>query len=122
MEETMRHRYAIGILLAALACIGSAQLSAQDNGPGNQIVLLIPDGKTVYDTVNHVTWLADATWLPPKNSDSALICAAALPSTLRECRRFHELRVRHRMGRGYECPELPGPFQLATPHHSGQGL
>jgi hypothetical protein len=56
----MKHKYAIGILLAALAFAGAPQLSAQDNGPGNQIVYLIPDGETVYDTVNHVTWLADA--------------------------------------------------------------
>jgi hypothetical protein len=65
MEETIRHRHAIGILLAALAFAGSPQLSAQDNGPGNQIVFFIPDGDTVYDRVNHVTWLADAN-LPAK--------------------------------------------------------
>jgi len=55
----MKHNYAIGILLAALAFAGTPQLSAQDNGPGNQAVLFIPDGETVYDVVNHVTWLAD---------------------------------------------------------------
>jgi hypothetical protein len=60
MEKTMRHRYAIGILLTALTIAGSARLSAQDNGPGNQIVYFIPDGGTVYDTVNHITWLTDA--------------------------------------------------------------
>jgi hypothetical protein len=56
----MRRNFAIGTLFAALTCAGSVQLSAQDNGPGNQVVLLIPDGETVYDVVNHVTWLADA--------------------------------------------------------------
>jgi hypothetical protein len=60
LEETMIRTFAIGTLIAALAIVGSAQLSAQDNGPGNQVVLLIPDGKTVYDVVNQVTWLADA--------------------------------------------------------------
>src|SRR5580658_6252110 len=60
MEETMRLTLAIGTLVAALTCAGWAQLSAQENGPGNQVVLLIPNGKTVFDTVNHVTWLANA--------------------------------------------------------------
>ena len=56
----MRCPYVIGIFLASVVCIGVVRLSAQDNGPGNQVVLLIPDGKTVYDVVNQVTWLADA--------------------------------------------------------------
>ena len=55
----MKRHYVIGILLAALAFAGSARLSAQENGPGNQIVYFISDGQTVYDVVNHVTWLAD---------------------------------------------------------------
>jgi hypothetical protein len=49
---------ALGTLLAALACIGSARLSAQV--PFGWQLYLIPDGNTVYDVVNHVTWLADA--------------------------------------------------------------
>jgi len=56
----MIRTFAIGTLVAALTCIGPARLSAQENAPGSQIVYLIPDGETVYDTVNHVTWLADA--------------------------------------------------------------
>jgi hypothetical protein len=56
----MRRNLAMGTLLAALTFAGSARLSAQDNRPGDQIVYFIPDGDTVYDTVNHVTWLADA--------------------------------------------------------------
>lgn len=55
----MRCHYVIGILLAALAFAGSAQLSAQDNEPGSETLILNPDGKTVYDSVNNVTWLAD---------------------------------------------------------------
>jgi hypothetical protein len=64
--EIMKQRFAIGILLAALTCIGSAQLSAQ----GNQPVLFIPVGETVSDVVNHVTWLANgnlAGQTPPVN-------------------------------------------------------
>jgi len=59
-----RHRL-LGTLLAALTCAGSARLSAQGWVPVDwQIypwqIYLVPDGKTVYDVVNHVTWLADA--------------------------------------------------------------
>jgi hypothetical protein len=61
----MRCPYVIGIFLASVVCIGVVRLSAQENGPGGQIVYFIPDGDTVYDTVNHVTWLADAN-LPAK--------------------------------------------------------
>jgi hypothetical protein len=57
----MRHHCVIGILLAALTFVGSAQGSA----PGPWQTFLIPDGKTVYDIVNHVTWLADMN-LPGK--------------------------------------------------------
>ena len=67
----MKRNYVIGTLLAALTIAGSAQLSAQDNGPGNQVVRLIPDGETVYDTINHITWLADAN-----------LAAQAVPGTL----------------------------------------
>ena len=56
----MKRNYLIGILLAALAFAGSTRLSAQENGSGNQIVYFVPDGETVYDVMNHVTWLADA--------------------------------------------------------------
>ena len=56
----MRHHYAIGILLAALTFFGSAQLSAQNSAPRDWQKFLIPEGETVYDVVNHVTWLADA--------------------------------------------------------------
>jgi hypothetical protein len=52
-------RLTICILVAALAFAGSARLSAQDNGPGNPPVRFIPEGETVYDIVNHVTWLAE---------------------------------------------------------------
>src|SRR5271170_6979539 len=60
----MRREYAIGILLAALAIAGATQLAAQNaiqNAiPADSKPVLIPDGETVYDTVNHVTWLANA--------------------------------------------------------------
>jgi hypothetical protein len=72
MEKTMRHHYAIGILLAALAFAGSAQPSPQNSAPGPWQLFLIPDGVTVYDVVNNVTWLADANLAaktPPGNKD-----------------------------------------------------
>jgi hypothetical protein len=60
----MRRHHAIGILLAALALFASSPLSAQNSfqnsAPGDWQKVLIPDGFTVHDVVNHVTWLADA--------------------------------------------------------------
>jgi hypothetical protein len=73
LEEIMVHTFAIGTLVAALAFAGSGRLSAQENGPGNQTVLLIPDGDTVYDVVNHVTWLADAN-LPATERFDVPLC------------------------------------------------
>jgi hypothetical protein len=52
-------RLTVCILVAALAFAGSARLSAQDNGSGNPPVRFIPEGETVYDIVNHVTWLVE---------------------------------------------------------------
>jgi hypothetical protein len=57
----MRRNYAIGTLFTALAIAGSAQNAA----PGDWQKVLIPDGVTVYDSVNNVVWLADAN-LPAK--------------------------------------------------------
>ena len=56
----MRHRCLAGILLAALAFAGSAQLSAQDAVRGDWQRFLSSDGVTVYDLVNNFVWLADA--------------------------------------------------------------
>jgi hypothetical protein len=54
----------MGTLLAALTFAGPPQLAAQDGVqdaiPADSKPVLVPDGETVYDTVNHVTWLADA--------------------------------------------------------------
>jgi hypothetical protein len=61
----MKHNFVIGILLAALACAGSAQSSPQNSAQDRWQKVLIPDGETAYDTVNHLAWLAD-TNLPPK--------------------------------------------------------
>ena len=66
----------IGTLLAALACVGSAQLSAQDAVQGDWQRFLSPDGETVYDWVNNVVWLADGNLaakilpdkMPPDNN------------------------------------------------------
>jgi hypothetical protein len=55
----MKHNYVIGILLAALTFACSTQLSAQNNRPNSQAVPFISAGETVYDVVNHVTWLAN---------------------------------------------------------------
>ena len=55
----MKRSYVIGILFATLAFAGSARLSAQNSNPVPWQEVLIPDGQTVYDTVNHVTWLVE---------------------------------------------------------------
>jgi len=60
MEHAMKRHGAIGILLATLTFFGSAQLSAQDAISDQWRLVLIPNGETVYDVVNQVTWLADA--------------------------------------------------------------
>jgi hypothetical protein len=59
-EVKVKRHPALGTLLAALACLGSARLAAQNAAPGDWQIYLIPDRQTVYDVVNHVTWLADA--------------------------------------------------------------
>jgi hypothetical protein len=62
----MKRHCEIVILLAALTfATGTTEVSAQDSAPGPWQSFLIPDGKTVYDMVNHVTWLADMN-LPHK--------------------------------------------------------
>jgi len=69
LENTMKRHFVTGMLLAALIFAGSARLSAQDSLPGDWQKYLIPDGQTVYDVFNRVTWLADANLV--KRSDSA---------------------------------------------------
>jgi hypothetical protein len=51
MEETMRHNFVTGILLAALTCAGSVQLSLQDSIPSGWQLVLILDGEAVYDAL-----------------------------------------------------------------------
>jgi hypothetical protein len=61
------------LLCAGVVCIGSAQLSAQN--PFWPLVL-IPNGDTVYDVVNHVTWLTDAN-LPARQRFEIPLCDAS---------------------------------------------
>src|SRR5580700_936699 len=72
-EVKVKRYGALGTLLAVLACIGSAQLSAQN--PFWPLVL-IPNGNTVYDVVNHVTWLTDAN-LPAQQRFGIPLCDAS---------------------------------------------
>jgi len=74
----MRHNYAIGILLAALAFAGPAHVSAQNSAPGPWQNFLIPLGETVYDINNHVTWLAEAN-LPAEGVPGTLNFRFGLP-------------------------------------------
>ncbi len=60
-------------LCAGVLCIGSVQLSAQPPNPGHWLLALIPTGDTVYDVVNHVTWLADAD-LPAQQRFGIPLC------------------------------------------------
>jgi hypothetical protein len=89
-------------LCAGVACIGSARVSAQDSFPGDWQQYLIPYGGTVYDVVNHVTWLADAN-LAKAFRFGLPLCDTSSEGTVRKRQRLYELRVRQRMGRGYEC-------------------
>src|SRR5580704_15390547 len=73
MENAMKRHSVIGFFLAALTFVGSAQLSAQN--PLWPLVL-IPNGETVYDVVNHVTWLADAD-LPANQRFGIPVCDAS---------------------------------------------
>jgi hypothetical protein len=70
----MKRHCVTGILLAALIFFaGSAQLSAQ-----NPLwpLALISNGETVYDVVNHVTWLTDAN-LPARERFGVPLCDAS---------------------------------------------
>jgi hypothetical protein len=71
----MKHSQGIASLLlcAGVVCIGSAQLSAQ-----NLLwpLALISNGETVYDVVNHVTWLTDAN-LPARQTFGIPLCNAS---------------------------------------------
>ncbi len=75
MENAMKRHCVIGIFLAALTFAGSAQLSAQN--PFWPLVL-VPNGKTVYDVVNHVTWLTDAN-LPARQRFGIPLCDGSGP-------------------------------------------
>jgi hypothetical protein len=60
----------LGTLLTGLALATSVNLSAQEN--------LIPNGTTVYDAVNGVTWLTDADLAASVNADSPDDAAASV--------------------------------------------
>src|SRR5580698_538979 len=74
VTQPKRH-CASGILVAALTLAGSAQLSAQN--PFWPLVL-IPNGETVYDVVNHVTWLTYAN-LPALQRFGMPLCNGSGP-------------------------------------------
>ena len=74
----MKRHCVIGILLAALIFAGSAQLSAQAPASDLWPLVLIPNGETVYDVVNHVTWLTDAN-LPARQRFGLPLCEGNTP-------------------------------------------
>ena len=74
----MKLHCAIGILLAALALASSANLSAQDSVSSSWPYYLIPNGKTVYDKVNGVTWLTDADLAASNNAERSYDQAASI--------------------------------------------
>src|SRR5580700_567447 len=76
LENNMKRHCVIGILLAALIFAGSAQLSAQAPVSNLWPLVLIPNGETVYDVVNHVTWLTDAN-LPANQRFGIPVCDAS---------------------------------------------
>ena len=86
----MRNHCVVGIILAALILFGSASVSAQssaqnpfqnlfqNSAPGDWQKVLIPDGFTVHDVVNHVTWLTDAN-LPAQQRFGIPLCDGTGP-------------------------------------------
>jgi hypothetical protein len=74
-NRPIRRSLASLFLCAGVACIGSAQLSAQ-----NLLwpLRLISNGETVYDVVNHVTWLTDAN-LPARQRFGIPLCDGSGP-------------------------------------------
>ena len=64
------------VTLAALIFAGSTQLSAQAPVSDLWPLVLIPNGETVYDVVNHVTWLTDAN-LPARQRFEIPLCDAS---------------------------------------------
>jgi hypothetical protein len=69
----MKRHSVTGILSAALIFAGSAQLSAQAPVSDPWPLVLIPNGETVYDVVNNVTWLTDAN-LPARQRFGIPLC------------------------------------------------
>ena len=68
----------IGTLLTALAVASSTNLSAQDGVSNSWPHYLIPNGATVYDAVNGVTWLTDANLASTLDADSPDDAAASV--------------------------------------------
>jgi hypothetical protein len=66
----MRHTFVVGILSAALTCACSVHLSAQTSAPSPWQTFLIPNGETVYDVFNQVTWLTDANLAASADANS----------------------------------------------------
>src|ERR1700689_4538527 len=66
------------LLCAGVACIGSTQLYAQAPVPDLWPLVLIPNAETVYDVVNHVTWLTDAN-LPARQRFGIPLCDGSGP-------------------------------------------
>src|ERR1700733_4533924 len=77
-DRPIRRSLASLFLCAGVACIGSAQLSAQAPIPGLWPLTLISNGETVYDVVNHVTWLTDAN-LPARQRFGIPLCDGTGP-------------------------------------------
>ena len=67
----MKRLCVIGTLLTGLALASSVNLSAQDVVSNHWPDYLIPNGTTVYDAVNGVTWLTDADLAASVVADSA---------------------------------------------------
>ncbi len=74
----MKRHCVTGILSAALIFAGSTQLSAQAPVSDLWPLVLIPNGETVYDVVNHVTWLTDAN-LPALQRFGLPLCEGTTP-------------------------------------------
>lgn len=67
----MKRNFTIGAFLAILAAAGSVQLSAQESISLGWQTYMTPNGNTVYDLVNGVTWLRDADLAASDEADGS---------------------------------------------------
>src|SRR5580698_4210036 len=69
-EKSLKRTIAMGTMAAAVALGGTVRLSAQDAPSIDWHLFLTPNGDTIYDRVNGVTWLSNANLAATDDADS----------------------------------------------------